>query len=86
MLLVSVRVSIYLVPSSVSSMENGTPPRQPRTAKHGDGRRNLYVLGLPFDLTKCVSILLSSYNLCADGVLDPTSWKYFRDMVTSATP
>ncbi|KAI0346406.1 hypothetical protein BDW22DRAFT_1352461 [Trametopsis cervina] len=37
---------------TVSASVTGEPCRQPREAKHGDGRRNLYVLGLPFDLTK----------------------------------
>ena len=30
-------------------------PRAPKTGRQLDIRRNLYVLGLPFDLTKCVS-------------------------------
>lgn len=38
--------------SSTVSAIGGASQRHGREAKNGDDRRNLYVLGLPFDLTK----------------------------------
>ncbi len=38
--------------SSTVSAIGGASQRHGREAKSGDDRRNLYVLGLPFDLTK----------------------------------
>jgi hypothetical protein len=46
--------------SSVSAQDNEPLCRQPEEARTGDSRRNLYVLGLPFDLTKYVLNLLST--------------------------
>ncbi|CDO70980.1 hypothetical protein BN946_scf184830.g12 [Trametes cinnabarina] len=40
------------VPLAVSSVPSLDAPRIGRTARQADARRNLYVLGLPFDLTK----------------------------------
>ncbi|KAI0087406.1 hypothetical protein BDY19DRAFT_955626 [Irpex rosettiformis] len=40
------------IPITVTAMGNAVHHRQPRESKSGDERRNLYVLGLPFDLTK----------------------------------
>ncbi|OSD05234.1 hypothetical protein PYCCODRAFT_1457645 [Trametes coccinea BRFM310] len=40
------------VPLAVTPVPPSDVPRIGRTARHADSRRNLYVLGLPFDLTK----------------------------------
>ncbi|KAI0763462.1 hypothetical protein BD413DRAFT_582594 [Trametes elegans] len=40
------------VPLAVTAVPPSEIPRHGRTAKQPDSRRNLYVLGLPFDLTK----------------------------------
>ncbi|KAI8972847.1 hypothetical protein BD414DRAFT_212156 [Trametes punicea] len=40
------------IPLAVSPVPSSDAPRSGRTAKQLDTRRNLYVLGLPFDLTK----------------------------------
>ena len=44
--------------STVTGMNSAPPFRPPPPEKRNDSRRNLYVLGLPFDLSKYVAFLL----------------------------
>ncbi|KAI0697056.1 hypothetical protein BC835DRAFT_1340033 [Cytidiella melzeri] len=55
---------------TVSPAGNIVSCRQPKEAKHSDGRRNLYVLGLPFDLTKSDFVdIFSRYGNVAHAVI-----------------
>ena len=61
-------------------------PRIGRAAKQSDARRNLYVLGLPFDLTKCVPDVASSCAALTPAVscfVERSSRTSSRDMVLS---
>lgn len=54
-------VFIHLSSSRIRVVTAITGPSdlpRPKTLKQPDARRNLYVLGLPFDLTKCVYFIL----------------------------
>ena len=51
--------------STVTGMNTAPPFRPPPPEKRNDARRNLYVLGLPFDLTKYA---MPSY-LCASRLI-----------------
>ncbi|KAH9899186.1 hypothetical protein C8Q73DRAFT_678867 [Cubamyces lactineus] len=58
------------VPLSVTAVPPSEVPRVGRAAKQSDARRNLYVLGLPFDLTKTeFADIFARYGTVAHAVI-----------------
>ena len=68
---------LYIADSCIRAVTAVPPSEVPRigkAAKQSDVRRNLYVLGLPFDLTKCVLNMLSLYILLMPAILCRTEF------------